>query len=388
VLCDGADKNGFRFIDHFPKALIDGEPNNTEMKFRAKNGSLFQIIGSDHFDTVMGSNPVGMIFSEYSLQDPICWSYFRPILAENDGFAVFNFTPRGENHAFDLYNLAKDDPENWFCELLTVADTKAISEVVLEQEKREITRLNGNDALFYQEFFCSFQCPISGAYYAEQINRAYQDGRITVTPHDPRYTVDTWWDLGVNDRMAIWFTQSPRGGSDIRVIEYMEGMDKGLVHYIRELKEKDYIYGSHTAPHDIAQRELTSGESRLDTARELGIDFEVAPKLPVVDGIDAVRNLFPRIRFDAVKCRDGRNALKNYRKEYDERKKTYLNKPYHDWSSNGADALRTLAVAINSYASGEWTGIGKDGSKVKRGDRYFDDRGIGRRLDSPVNIFG
>lgn len=345
VIWDGADINGFRFLDHFPKELLAGEPNNTEMKLRYKNGSLFQIVGSDHYDSVMGTNPVGIVFSEYSLQDPSCWSYFRPILAENGGWAIFNFTPRGENHAYDLYELAKNDLKNWFCQLLTVDDTGAISKEVLEQERREIIRLHGNDALFLQEYYCNFTVPIAGAYYADNIIKAYADGRVGNVPHEPRVAVDTWWDLGINDRMAIWFTQSV--GMETRIIDFYEASGFGLPHYISVLKEKPYVYSKHTAPHDIEVRELSSGKTRRDTARSLGIDFEVAPKLPVHEGIDACRSLFSSCWFDAKKCQAGLNALKNYRKQYDEKRKTYLNQPYHDWSSNAADAFRTLATALD-----------------------------------------
>lgn len=345
ILWDGADKDGFRFIDHFPRELLSGKPNDTEMKLRYRNGSMFQIVGSDRYNSVMGTNPIGMVLSEYSLQDPACWGYFRPILAENDGWAIFNFTPRGENHAYHIYELAKNDPAKWFCSLLTVEDTGAIPRDVLNEERKEIVRLDGNDALYQQEYFCNFSVPIAGAYYAENIMQAYRDGRVGNVPHEPRLTVDTWWDLGINDRMSIWFTQSV--GQEVRVIDFYESTGQGLQHYIGKLQEKGYVYGKHTAPHDIEVRELTSGKSRRDTAAGLGIRFDVAPKLPIVDGIDAVRNLFSKVWFDQEKCKEGLNALKNYRKQYDEKRKTYLNQPYHDWSSNAADSFRTLATALD-----------------------------------------
>lgn len=351
VLWDGADKDGFRFLDHIPKELIESI-NHTEMKVRLKNGSLLQVIGSDKFDSVMGTNPIGIVFSEYSLQDPVCWGYFRPILAENGGWAIFNFTPRGENHAYHLYELAKanpfhpvTNPHGWFVSLLTVDDTKTVPAAVLAQERAEIIRLDGSDAIYQQEYHCSFAAPIPGAYYAEQLVRAYRDGRVGKVPHESRLAVDTWWDLGINDRMSIWMTQAV--GQELRIIDYMEGTGQGLPFYIAKLKEKPYVFGGHMAPHDIEVRELSTGKTRRDTAYALGIDFRVAPKLPIADGIDAVRGLFDRCWFDADRTRDGLNALKNYRKQYDEKRKTYENKPYHDWSSNGADAFRTMAVSID-----------------------------------------
>lgn len=345
ILWDGADRDGFRFIDHFPQELIEGQRNDTEMKLRYKNGSLFQIVGSDRYDSVMGTNPIGMIFSEYALQDPNCWGYFRPILAENGGWAIFNFTPRGENHAYQLYELAKNDPVHWFCQLLTVDDTQAVKPDVLAQEKAEIIRLDGNDALYQQEYFCNFTVPIAGAYFADNIMIAYREGRVGHVPHEPRLTVDTWWDLGINDRMSIWFTQSV--GQELRVIDFMEASGQGFPWYIGKMKEKSYVYGRHTAPHDIEVRELTNGKSRRETAQALGINFDVAPKLPIHEGIDAVRGVFPKAWFDSEKCKDGLNALKNYRKQFDEKRRTYMNQPYHDWSSNAADAFRTLATALD-----------------------------------------
>lgn len=360
ILWDGIDKDGKRFMDHFPRQILDGKPNDTEMKLRFKNGSLFQIVGSDKVDSIVGTNPVGVVFSEYALQDPVVWGYLRPILAENDGWAVFVSTVRGENHFYDIYELAKNDPVNWFCRMDKASETNAIPKEVLEQERIEIVRLYGNDALYQQEYECNFTVPIAGAYYAELLSRAYGDGRVGNVPHETRVTVDTWWDLGINDRMSIWFTQSI--GQEVRVIDYYENSGQGFPHYIGKLQEKGYVYGIHTAPHDIEVRELTSGKSRRDTAEALGIRFQVAPKLPIHEGIDAVRGLFPKLWFDGKKCRDGLNALKNYRKQYDEKRKTYLNQPYHDWSSNGADAFRTLATGID---------FKRRGMSAERPDKYL-----------------
>jgi hypothetical protein len=175
--------------------------------------------------------------------------------------------------------------------------------------------------------------------------QAYKEGRIGNVPYEPGYKVDTWWDLGLNDRMSIWFTQ--RIGAELRVIDYEEGTGKGLNHWAVVLQEKRYVYGTHNAPHDIEVRELTSGRSRRDIARDLGIDFVVTPKLHVQDGIEDARNLFSSCWFDREKCALGLNALKNYRKQYDEKRRTYLNHPFHDWSSNAADGFRTLAVGAN-----------------------------------------
>ncbi|TXH47471.1 MAG: hypothetical protein E6Q97_27170 [Desulfurellales bacterium] len=375
VIWNGIDKEGNRFLDHFPAELIDGQPNEAEMRIKFKNGSIFQLVGSDNVDSIVGTNPVGVVFSEYSLQDPTAWGFVRPILAENGGWAIFVFTPRGENHGYQIYELAKSNPKDWFCRIDRASETRVISEDILAQERSEIVRLYGNEALYLQEYECDFTVPIAGAYYAELIARAYRDGRVGHVPHEEALTVDTWWDLGINDRMSIWFSQSV--GQEIRIIDYMEGSGQGLAHYIQKMKAKPYVYGRHTAPHDIEVRELTNGKSRRDTAMGLGVDFNVAPRLPIHDGIDAVRTLFGRFWFDSEKCREGLNALKNYRKQYDEKRKTYSNQPYHDWSSNGADAFRTLATALD---------MGHKSGQSRQPDKY--ERHSMRETRSAVAVLG
>jgi hypothetical protein len=348
AIWNGIDRDGKPFLHHFPEELI-ADKNETDMMIRYKNGSIFQLVGSDNVDSLMSTNPVGVVFSEYALQDPVAWGFLRPILAENGGWALFVSTVRGENHFYDIYELAKSDPAHWFCRMDKANETGVFTPETLEQERKEIVRLYGNDALFRQEYLCDFTVAIPGAYYTEQIAKAYEEGRIGRVPYEPSCLVDTWWDLGVNDRMAIWFTQQV--GIEIRVIDYYENSGQGLPHYVGIMKEKGYVYGDHNAPHDIEVRELTSGKSRRETAKTLGVDFKVVPNLKVIDGINAVRNIFNRCWFDATKCHDGINCLKNYRKVYDEKRKTYLNEPYHDFSSNGADSFRYMAVGIKDGRS-------------------------------------
>jgi hypothetical protein len=348
VLWDGKDKDGLGFLEHFPYELRRGDPNNSEMKITYKNGSIFQVVGSDRIDSNLGTNPVFLTFSEYSLSNPSAWSFFRPILAENGGKAIFNYTPRGENHSYDLHCLAQDDPA-WFSQVLTVDDTKAISPEVLANERREIIRLHGNDALFQQEYYCSFSVPIAGAYYAHQIMQAYKEGRITHVPHEPLAQVHTVWDLGVDDRNSIWFFQHV--GAELRIIDFYENTGVGLPRYAEILQEKSqglgYVYGEHIGPHDTKVFEWGAGKTRIQSARDIGIHFKIAPNLPRIDGIDAVRNMFPKLWIDQKRCAQGLNALKNYHKEYDEEHKTYLPTPRHDWSSNAADSMRYLAVTYN-----------------------------------------
>lgn len=369
ILWDGMDKDGMRFMDHLPQELRK-RTDNTSMFVELKNGSTFQIIGSDNIDSIVGTNPRGVIFSEFSLQDPKAWDFIRPILAENGGWALFNFTSRGKNHAYDLYEYAKTDP-SWFVSLLTVDDTGAIPKDVLEQERKEIIAKNGDDSIFQQEYYCSFEASVQGSYYGTVLASAKE--RIGNVPHDPSVKVDTWWDLGVGDAMAIWFTQNV--GQEVHCIAYLESEGEGIPYYVSELQrfaaERGYNYGTHHWPHDGEARELTTGVSRKETAQKLGLSpISIVADIGVIDGIQAVRLLFPRVWIDAVNCKRGIDALKNYHKVYDEKRKEYKNTPEHDWSSHGADAFRYLAVGQGQYKTTRATRV----SQTKPNHRPYSSR--------------
>ena len=336
VLWQGRDRDGFPFMSHFPAQIIT-KKREDEMRVELVNGSSFQIIGSDNIDSVMGSNPVGVVFSEYALQDPRAWDYMRPILRENGGWAIFDYTPRGKNHGYALYQMARSNPE-WYAEVLTIEDTKALTEADIAAERRE----GMSEELIQQEYYCSFEGVQVGAYYGKQIALAEMEKRVGNVPYEPEVGVETWWDLGIGDSTAIWFTQSV--GREIRVIDYYESSGEGLPHYAKKLQELPYVYTTHHAPHDIEVRELGSGRSRKETAASLGLVFQVVPNLAIEDGIEAARSLLSRCWFDRQKCSRGLDALASYHKAFDEKLKDWKSYPQHDWSSHAADAFRYLAV--------------------------------------------
>lgn len=349
IIWNGMDRDGFKFIDHIPEE-IRRRTDNTEMIIELKNGSIFQVIGTDKIDSIVGTNPIGCVFSEYSLQNPKAWDFLRPILAENGGWAVFNYTPRGKNHGYDLYQMAKDNPD-WYTELLTVNDTKIITDEMIDAE-----RVSGMDEdLIQQEFYCCFNAAIQGAYYSKQIKKAEEENRITNVPYEASLPVHTFWDLGVGDSTCIWFIQAV--GKELRMIDYYEASGEGLPYYAKILKERGYVYGTHNAPHDIAVRELGSGKSRIETAKSLGIDFKIVKNISIEDGINAVRLVFDKCWFDATKCKQGLNALINYHKEYDENRKEYKNTAYHDWSSHAADGFRMFAVGYDNISNNDFNSI-------------------------------
>lgn len=242
--------------------------------------------------------------------------------------------------------MAKNN-DKWYTQLLTVDDTneQVFTKDQIQQIKDEFIQRGKPLDLFNQEYYCSFSSAVEGSYYSRQMTQADKEGRITRMPYEANLLVSTWWDLGVNDSTAIWFTQQI--GNEIRFIDYVEDTGKGLDHYIKVVKSKPYTYDTHNAPHDIAVREFTSGKARIDVARDLGIDFDIVPNIPVADGINAVRSIFNRCVFDEKNCKQGLLALRNYKKEFDERKNTFKLKPLHDWSSNAADSFRYMAVGIS-----------------------------------------
>lgn len=347
ILWDGIDRDGFKFLEHFPRQLVKSK-NATEMKIELINGSLFNIVGTDRLE-VVGPNPIGCVFSEYSLQNPRGWDYVRPILAQNEGWAVFNFTPRGRNDAWKLFTRNQNNPK-WFCEVLTVNDTHAISLDAIEDERRA-----GMSAdMIEQEFYCSFELGAEGSYYAKLMSKTRNEGRITKVGYDESVAVHTFWDIGVSDSTAIWFAQFV--GQEIHLIDYYENQGYGLKHYLDVLAEKrinySYTYGKYFGPHDIEAKHFETGLSTRETARRMGIEFEVVPIERIMAGIEQVRGLLSKCWFDEDKCEKGIDALENYRRKLFEKEKVYSDNPLHDWSSHAADAFRYMAMTYRNVSEG------------------------------------
>lgn len=351
VVWNGIDtKNEMRFLDHFPSKLISHK-NENEMRIHFKNGSIWQAIGGDDIDRHVGTNPIGVVLSEWALLNPSVFDYIRPILRENDGWCLKITTVRGKNHAWKDAKLAEklqeSDP-NWLYVNQTINDTDVISDSDIEEE-----RASGmSESLIRQEYYNDPEIPIEGSYYINEINRARKDGRITSIPYDPKIPVDTYWDIGFSDFTVVVFVQEI--GMERRIIDVYANSGETVGHYAGILRERYNGYGKHYGPWDLEIKQLAAGgKSVYDVARSQGIKFNVTPQPKnVMDGIEQVRNIFPSLWFDERKCERLIEALSSYRKEplpdklqssADANEKAYKDTPLHDWTSHYADAMRIMA---------------------------------------------
>lgn len=335
IIWEGFDVNGRRFLDYIPPELVKNA-TKIDMRIDLANGSQIKLQGSDQIDRIVGTNPRGIVFTEFSLHKPAAWDYLRPILAENGGWAVFNGTPRGLNHFYRLYQTAINDPD-WYVQHLTRDNTGIPSLEAIESDRRS----GMSDELIQQEYYCSWLSGVTGAYYAKDIELARNEGRITDVPYDDRLLTYVSWDIGVNDTTALWFYQVARG--EFRYIDFYMNNREGLSHYAKLIKEKRYVIEEHIGPHDLEVVEWGTGVSRVEKAWDYGIDFTVLDRTSVEDGIEAARGQFSRCWFDQSKCADGIAALMQYHADYSTKHERY-GKPVHDWSSNAADSFRYSAV--------------------------------------------
>jgi len=314
--------------------------NESELRVDLPNGARLRLYGAENYDRMRGIYLDGVVLDEFADMSPQAWSeVIRPALSDRIGWCTFIGTPKGENTFFEIWQDAQDD-DDWFTLMLKANETGIIDKEELNAARRAMT----NDQ-YRQEYLCSFQAAIVGAYYGTLMEEAKEDGRVTSVPKEGCLDVHTAWDLGIGDSTAIFFYQTV--GKEIRVIDYYEASGVGLDHYAGVLKEKGYNYGAHYLPHDVQVRELGSGKSREETLKDLGIKATVVKKLSIEDGINAVRRILPRCWFDEAKCALGIKALRQYRTEFDEKRKVFKLRPLHDWSSHAADSFRYLAVSID-----------------------------------------
>jgi hypothetical protein len=345
-------------LKQYAKDIPGTKFNESELRCDYPNGSRITLYGADNPDSLRGIGLWGVVFDEYSQQPSnIFTEIIRPALSDHQGYAIWIGTPKGKNEFWKLYEHGKVE-SNWLSMFLTVSDTDALTDEEVEEARKIM-----NEDEFNQEFYCSFEAAIKGAYYSKQILQAREEERITRVPYDMNAKVITVWDLGIGDATSIGFFQ--RAGKEWHLFDFYEASGEGLAHYAKVLEQKNYVYDKHIAPHDIRVKELGTGTSRLEVAKQLGINFEIAPNLSIEDGINMVRQKFNTLWVDEERCSTFLHNISLYHKEWDDKRGEFKNKPFHDFTSHAADMLRYWAVSdfqekepITIYKP-KWSAYGK-----------------------------
>jgi len=320
--------------------------HETELRADYPNGAQVRLYGADNPDALRGLYLDGVVLDEFGDMDPQIWPVLRPALSDRMGWADFIGTPKGKNEFWRIWTEAQDNDE-WFAAMHKAGETGLIPAHELAAARKSLTKDQ-----YAQEYECSFEAAVQGAYYGEDMQAAEEEGRVRHVPYDKAVPVTTAWDLGIGDSTAIVFAQLV--GSEIHIIDHLEASGVGLDYYAREIKSRPYVYAEPILPHDARAQELGSGKTRVETLENLGIQVTIAPRLGVDDGINAVRMMLGRVYFNAVKCKRLVEALKQYRRAFDPQAKVFAPKPLHDWTSHSADAMRYLAVGLRTHTS-NWT---------------------------------
>jgi phage terminase large subunit len=303
-------------------------------------GRRIQLFGSDNPESLRGQYFDGVILDEIGDQNPKIWTdIIRPALADRKGWCLFIGTPKGHNHFKELRDRAEKE-EGWGLLEFKASETGVVDDTELKAAKNEM-----GESKFRQEFECSFDAPIEGSYYGEMLNELEEKKHMQEIPREELSRTFTAWDLGMGDSTSIWVAQLV--GTEVRLLDYYENHGVGLDHYVKWIKDNDYLKAEHILPHDVRVRELGTGKSRLEMLEESGLQVKIAPRMGLDDGIQAVRRLLPRCWFNVPKVQTGLNCLRNYRRDYDEKRKIFFERPLHDWSSHGSDSFRYLALGLD-----------------------------------------
>ena len=413
IVWEGIDSDGLRYIDHFPPELVHRKLEQDMMISMVhpddedREGSIYRCMGSDKdVHLLVGTNPIGIIWSEYPEINPRMRELALPIIRRNNGWEIIVFTPRGRNHGYRVYQQVKNDPD-WHSSYLPIDKTMDNdgNALMTDEDVEADIRAGMNRETANQEYYLAWDSPMPGAYYADEFRSLDRDGRIMHVPYDPTLPVYTAWDLGRNDVNAIWFFQP--AGHEVRFIDYEEGASVALAKedpdnpseddgWVELVRAKPYNYDHsklpqpttkdkheiHYGPHDLKVHEYSTGKTRYGYALQRGLHFTVLPHPGpggLNDGIEVSRKLLARTVFDEENCEKGLDAMRSYRRQWDENKLVYAKKPLHDWASNGADAFRYAAVglmppgeplvvkAVDTPGTFDW--LGKQVDRAARGQK-------------------
>jgi hypothetical protein len=329
------------YLKRFSEPILK-DSNESELQVTLINGAKIRLFGADNADAMRGLGFDGIYMDEYGDFKPSVWgNVIRPALSDKQGWAVFGGTPKGKNQFWQIYNMASKSPDEWFTLRLPASQSGLLPQSELAANKAQLS-----EDQYLQEYECSFEAAIIGAFYGKEMFNATEEGRITHVDYDPAVPVHTAWDLGYRDDTAIWWYQVVR--REIHVIDYYAISGANISQLADVIKSKPYKYGKHYLPHDARAKTLAAqGKSVIEQLGEhLGLShLTIVPDLSVQDGIQAVRQMLPDTWFDMTRCEEGIEALRQYQREYDEDKKAFRQTPRHDWASHPADAFRMLAIS-------------------------------------------
>jgi len=329
------------YLKYFSRPITKSS-NEADLIIELINGAKIRLFGADNADAMRGLGFDGLYLDEYGDFKPSVWgNVVRPALSDKQGWCVFGGTPKGKNQFWNIYETSKRLPNEWFSLSLPASKSGLLPESELQAARAQLA-----EDQYLQEYECSFEAAIIGAIWGTEMRKAAEDGRITKVENQIEVKTHTAWDLGHTDDTAIWWYQVIAG--EIHIVDFFALSGGTIEEFVSKIKEKPYNYGKHYLPHDARARTLASGGKSVieQMAAHLGINnLAIVPSLTVQDGIQAVRMALPRCWFDAEKCADGIEALRQYQREYDEDKKAFRQTPKHDWTSHPADAMRMLAIS-------------------------------------------
>lgn len=341
-LYNQAKETAWTYAKDFALVVPGAKANESELRIDFPNGGRFKLYGADNIHSLRGLYFDDVVLDEYADMRPSLFSeVIRPTLVDRRGRISFIGTPRGRNDFYKICNIAKNSPEEWFFAELKASQTGLVPKDELESIKKSQT-----EEQYLQEFECSFDAAILGAFFGKDLYQAEQDGRIKNFDFDPSFKVHTAWDIGWSDDTSIWFYQVIAG--EIRIIDYFFASGEKIEFYLNTLLKKPYNYGFHWLPHDAKAKTLASGGRSVQEQLSEGLgwgNIRIVPSLSFVDGIQAARQMLPRCWFNISNCAEGIEALKQYQREWDEQRKCFKDKARHDWTSHPADAFRYLALS-------------------------------------------
>ena len=333
------------YIKQFTQKIPGVKFNETELRVDLPNKARITLLGSENCDGLRGIYLDGCVIDEYAnVNDRLFPEIIRPALSDRKGFCIFIGTPQGMNNNFyELFQHAKG-ADDWFYFKAKASETKVVDQDELTKAKEVM-----GENKFKQEFECDWIANIEGSIYGKTLAKMENQRQITRVPYDPSLPVNTAWDLGVSDHSAIIFFQQL--GRSINIIDYHEERGQGMPHFIELVKNKEYIYKDHFAPHDIEVTDFSNGKTRREVAYQLGIRFKVVPKLPLEDGIHATTMTLPRCWIDVDHCKKLIDALRHYHRKYLDKNRMFRSKPVHDWSSHACDALRYMSIGLTEISN-------------------------------------